>query len=237
MEPLHELLLFVAAFIVMTGLAALLGLRVMRWIGAQHEARRRALEAIGFDPVDDPSMTARLSRVTGAIVHGLRRSRLGDAVWTCDVGSANDTWRSVVVIQASRLSLPRFLLGPVGVGHAAAAEARPTGVIPLMRDHHLQTLLAPRDPGEPLPVTQHLLFAPNLLRVLAVVSTDRVRGWLASHPEAVVSGEGDLLMVWPELGEPVDQVEPRLRDARAVANLFEDAAAAAGVGTIYESRK
>lgn len=191
-----DLVLFVAFFV----LLALLGLLVFRRMRRRVQQEQAKVDTLGFPVVQDPAFATRLAAHFRAnesdrpfVGRLMKRAGPGGTIWLCQLRWADEEWPAAVVLESDRLALPRFLLFPEKSGPTVAGVLEP--------NRHLHHLMAYDDSTRDfapirLDGTPHTLSGPK------AVATERrftpaFRAWLRETEGLALSGEGNLLVVWP----------------------------------------
>jgi hypothetical protein len=212
-------LFLVILFFVLLGL---IGSIMFIRVSAQNAGGRIApADPPGFSAADDPAAAQRIAahfttreldrpRATSL----RRRTVAGSTIWLCHInGPGENSMRNAVVVESHRLALPRFLLLP-------RLEDPPDPRL-LNMNRQLHTLWLFDDsiwdfPPVRVTGTEHTLSGPKSGWTEAAFSP-AFREWLNRTDGLAISGEGRLLVVWPEWPHPVPWGPPL--EARAEVNV------------------
>src|SRR5262245_48587381 len=223
------LILFVSFFLLLGLLGYLVYRRMSRHVAAIQDKREQQTEALGFTSVEDPAFAARLAAHFQAdeqqrpYIRGLKR-KAGDAgtLWLCHIQwRGDDVWPAAVVVESAQLALPRFLLLPEKPQSVESARGFDV-------NRHLHHLWAVDDSTRDFPPmrlegTRHMLSGPKA-GWTETIFTPVFRSWLHETDGLAMSGEGSLLVIWPDYpsaigwGPPLeDDVAINVRRAEACA--------------------
>lgn len=189
------------------GVVGLLGVGLLLALRSGAKAlreRNERLRARGFEPVEDPDLGLRLTlHLRGQDRHRAQLSTLlerrdsGYTIAVCDVewpGEDTKSWAGTVLVRSDRLDLPRFVLLPRISEQRPNAEFR-NGLIEEKAKAWGARLV--RLDTHPEVASRYAIGSDDPER-LAARFDDELMRWLAETESFSASGEGDLLMIWPD---------------------------------------
>jgi hypothetical protein len=223
---------FIAFFILLGLLGWIAYRRMSAHIRTEQAKQQQSITTVGFTPATDPDFATRLAahfhskELDRPYVRSLyKKSGTAGRLWLCHLEWRGDAgWTAGVVLESNRLALPRFLLLPQ-LPRASDPRA-------LDANRHLHQMWAYDDSSRDfapivLKGTRHSLSGPRAGYTESIFAPE-FRAWLNQTDGLAISGEGTLLVVWPDFPHPLawgprleSDIETNVRRAETCATYLQ----------------